>query len=273
MGQIVSLEEALAIRARLQAEGKTVVFTNGHFDLLHAGHVDYLQKAKALGDVLIVGLNSDASTRALKGGNRPIVPQDQRARLLAALACVDYVLIFEETTAKSLVEALKHELYVKGGDWGEDRIPPEAEVVTSYGGRVRILPYLPGHSTTKLIKTIVDRFVGASFSTHRKPDDLEGPVPGETDQRQVILKDAGGTLHERLHVVCRHLPTDFEPYGRRLRTAADCSCGCQNFVKLPEPLGFDWGVCINPRSPRSGLLTFEHQGCEFFEAKPEADVE
>ncbi|MDZ7413261.1 MAG: hypothetical protein ONB15_06970 [candidate division KSB1 bacterium] len=93
----------------------------------------------------------------------------------------------------------------------------------------------------------------------------------ETNQAQVILKDVGDTLHERLHVLCRHLPTDFEPYGRRVRTAADCSCGCQHFLKLPEPLGFDWGVCINPRSPRSGLLTFEHQGCEFFEAEAEID--
>lgn len=87
----------------------------------------------------------------------------------------------------------------------------------------------------------------------------------------VILKDIGDTLHEHLHTVCRHLPTDFEPYGRRERNAADCSCGCRRFLKLPGGLGYDWGVCINPRSPRSGLLTFEHQGCEFFE--PEVDEE
>ncbi|HIE39758.1 MAG TPA: D-glycero-beta-D-manno-heptose 1-phosphate adenylyltransferase [Anaerolineae bacterium] len=158
MGEIVSLEEALAVRDKLQAEGKTVVFTNGHFDLLHMGHVDYLQRARGLGDVLIVGLNSDASTRALKGEKRPVVSQSERARMLAALACVDYVVIFEETTANSLVEALKPDLYVKGGDWDKGRSPPEAEVVASYGGQVHILPYLPGHSTTKLIETIVDRF-------------------------------------------------------------------------------------------------------------------
>ena len=158
MGEIVSLEEPLTIRARLQIEGKTVVFTNGHFDLLHLGHVDYLQRAKELGDVLIVGLNSDASTRALKGENRPIVSQGERARMLAALACVDYVIVFEEMTANSLVEALKPDLYVKGGDWDKGRTPPEAKVVTSYGGQVRILPYLPDHSTTKLIETIVKRF-------------------------------------------------------------------------------------------------------------------
>ena len=158
MGEIVSLEEAQAVRAKLQIEGKTVVFTNGHFDLLHVGHVDYLQRARALGDVLIVGLNSDVSTRALKGEKRPIVPQGERARMLAALACVDYVVIFEETTANSLVEALKPDLYVKGGDWDKGRTPPEAEVVAGYGGQVRILPYLPQHSTTRLIETIVERF-------------------------------------------------------------------------------------------------------------------
>jgi rfaE bifunctional protein nucleotidyltransferase chain/domain len=158
MGEIVSLEEALIARGKLQIEGKTVVFTNGHFDLLHMGHVDYLQRARELGDVLIVGLNSDASTRALKGEKRPIVPQNERARMLAALACVDYVLIFEETTANSLVKALKPDLYVKGGDWGEGRAPPEAEAVASYGGKVCFLPYLPEHSTTGLIETIVERF-------------------------------------------------------------------------------------------------------------------
>lgn len=131
MGEIVSLEAALAVRAELRAGGKTVVFTNGHFDLLHVGHVDYLQRAGQLGDALIVGLNSDA---------------------------VDYVIIFEETTANNLVEALKPDLYVKGGDWGEDRTPPEAKVVASYGGQVRILPYLPEHSTTRLIEAIVERF-------------------------------------------------------------------------------------------------------------------
>ncbi len=158
MGEVISLEKALAIRDKLRAEGQTVVFTNGHFDLLHLGHVDYLQRARELGDALIVGLNSDTSTRTLKGEKRPIVPQDERAQVLAALACVDYVVIFEETTANSLVEALQPEVYVKGGDWGKSRTPPEAEVVTGYGGRVHILPYLPNHSTTRLIETIVERF-------------------------------------------------------------------------------------------------------------------
>lgn len=88
----------------------------------------------------------------------------------------------------------------------------------------------------------------------------------EADPDKVVLENTGDTLHERLHVVCRHLPTDFQPYGKRLRNGADCSVGCIHFLKLPGNLALDWGICINPRSPRSGLLTFEHQGCEFFEA-------
>jgi len=92
-------------------------------------------------------------------------------------------------------------------------------------------------------------------------------MPNEPELPEFIFSNLGETLHERLHTVCRHLPTDFEPYGKRVRNGLDCSCGCRHFLKLPGKLGYDWGVCINPRSPRSGLLTFEHQGCEFFEAE------
>jgi len=91
----------------------------------------------------------------------------------------------------------------------------------------------------------------------------------EPNESEFILNDVGDTLHDLLRTVCRHLPTDFEPYGKRERNAPDCSCGCRHFLKLPDKLGYDWGVCINPRSPRSGLLTFEHQGCEFFDAEVE----
>jgi hypothetical protein len=96
---------------------------------------------------------------------------------------------------------------------------------------------------------------------------------GETERPPVILGDGGDRLHDLLHTVCRHLPTDFEPYGQRERNAADCSCGCRHFLKLPDPLSYDWGVCIQPRSPRSGLLTFEHQGCGFFEAESKAEID
>jgi len=159
LGVVVSLEEALTIREKLRAESKTVVLTNGHFDILHVGHVDCLQRAKALGDVLIVGLNSDASTRLLKGEKRPIVPQEERAQLLAALQCVDYVIIFEETTAERLLAALKPETYAKGGDWAVEDLP-ETKAIAEYGVRIEILPQVPSRSTTDIIATILARYRG-----------------------------------------------------------------------------------------------------------------
>jgi len=158
MGKIVSKEEAAIICERLRAKGKAIVFTNGHFDLLHVGNLDCLERAKALGDVLVVGLNSDASTRLLKGDKHPIMPQEERARLVAALECVDYVVIFEERTAENLLKALKPDIYAKGGDYGEGKELPEAKVVAEYGGRVEILPYLPNCSTSRLIETILERY-------------------------------------------------------------------------------------------------------------------
>jgi rfaE bifunctional protein nucleotidyltransferase chain/domain len=151
LGQILTLAAALSWR---QAIG-VLVFTNGHFDLLHVGHVRYLQAARALGDALLVGLNSDPSTRARKPG-RPIVPQEERAELLAALACVDAVTIFDELTACALVAALRPEIYVKGSDWAQPGgpQPPEAAVVAGYGGRVVYLPYIPERSTTAIIERI-----------------------------------------------------------------------------------------------------------------------
>jgi rfaE bifunctional protein nucleotidyltransferase chain/domain len=157
--KVLSLEELLPIREHLKAQGKTVVLTNGHFDILHVGHVDCLQRAKALGDVLMVGLNSDASTRLLKGEKRPIVPQEERAQLLAALQCVDYVIIFEERTAERLLAALKPEVYVKGGDWAIEDLP-EAKVIAEYGIRAELLPQVPSRSTTDIIETILTRYGG-----------------------------------------------------------------------------------------------------------------
>lgn len=160
MGRVVGWAEAVGESARLRAEGKVVVFTNGHFDLLHYGHVRYLQEARALGDFLIVGINDDASTRALKGPGRPLFPAEERAAVVAALACVDRAVIFPGVTAEALVEALQPQVYVKGGDWSPQEAgrrpegPPEARVVRRYGGRVVFLPYLPGHSTSDLIARI-----------------------------------------------------------------------------------------------------------------------
>ena len=132
-----------------------VVLTNGHFDLLHVGHVRYLQAARQLGDALVIGLNSDASTRARKPG-RPLVPQEDRAELLAALGCVDAVVVFDELTAEALIERLRPDVYVKGGDWGREGgpRPPEAELVTEYGGRVVYLPFVPDRSTTLIVERI-----------------------------------------------------------------------------------------------------------------------
>lgn len=148
--------------ARRQAEGERGVFTNGCFDLLHLGHVRYLQDARSLGDFLVLGLNSDESTRQLKGAGRPLVPEMERAEILAALEVIDYVTIFGERTANALLDALRPAIYVKGGDYAHDGsagIPdtsrlPEAATVQAYGGTVRLIPYLPHHSTTELIAAI-----------------------------------------------------------------------------------------------------------------------
>lgn len=152
MGLVLSLDEAVAWRFN---QPGAVVFTNGHFDLLHVGHVRYLQTARGLGDALIIGLNSDASCAARKPG-RPLVPEADRAELLAALGCVDAVVIFDDLTANGLVEALQPEIYVKGGDWGGlgGPLPPEAGTVEAYGGRVVYLPYVPDRSTTLIIQRI-----------------------------------------------------------------------------------------------------------------------
>lgn len=146
---------------RRQGKGERGVFTNGCFDLLHLGHVRYLQEARALGDFLVLGLNSDESVALLKGSGRPLVPASERAEILAALACVDYVVIFPEKTANAIVEALQPAIYVKGGDYagaqeGEPDLTrlPEAASVLAYGGTVRLISYLPGHSTTELIAAI-----------------------------------------------------------------------------------------------------------------------
>jgi len=145
--------EAVEFVRRLRDGGKTVVFTNGVFDLLHVGHVRYLQQARALGSALIVGLNSDQSVRANKGPGRPIVPQDERAEVLAALDCVDAVVVFDEETPHELIAALQPDVLVKGADWAEDAIVGRA-IVEAHGGRVIRIPLEPGRSTTALIDKI-----------------------------------------------------------------------------------------------------------------------
>lgn len=155
----MSLETLRRLRPEWRAAGQRVVFTNGAFDLLHVGHVRYLQAARALGDLLVVGLNSDASVRGYKGPSRPLISADERAELLAALACVDYIVIFDTPTATALVEALAPDVYVKGGDYGDGMAVagkplPEADAARAAGGAVEIIPFVPGRSTSGLIERI-----------------------------------------------------------------------------------------------------------------------
>ena len=144
--KVVALEE---LPPRLAGRG-TVVLTNGCFDLLHAGHLKTLEAARALGDVLVVGVNSDVSVRRLKGPGRPLVPQEQRALLVAALECVDFVVVFGELTAERLVQAVRPQWYVKGGDYRLDRLP-ETEAARRVGARIVLVPPEPGLSTTGLL--------------------------------------------------------------------------------------------------------------------------
>ena len=139
--------------AQAREVGERVVFTNGCFDLLHPGHVSYLRSARALGDALVVGLNSDASVKRLKGPERPVVPEGDRAAVLVALESVDAVVVFEEDTPVRLLSELKPAVYVKGGDYRVEDLP-EAKVAAKVGAEVRILPFEPGYSTTALIERI-----------------------------------------------------------------------------------------------------------------------
>lgn len=155
--KIVNLSDLLALRERFRLEKKTVVWTNGCFDLLHPGHVRSLQSAKALGDVLVVGVNEDKSVTALKGPARPVQPCSARAEVLAALECVDYVISFHELTPEAIIEKLRPDVHCKGADYASGKKPvPEAELVKSYGGRIAYLPLAEGFSTTELVARLRD---------------------------------------------------------------------------------------------------------------------
>lgn len=151
--KILKSDQLAAAVAAMKAAGKTIVFTNGCFDILHAGHVRYLTAARKLGDCLVVGLNSDQSVRGLKGPNRPVNSQEDRAEVLAGLVAVDIVTIFEEQTAEELVRRIKPAVYVKGGDYQEDQLP-EARLAAQYGGRTVLIPAVPGRSSSNIIKKI-----------------------------------------------------------------------------------------------------------------------
>ncbi len=152
--KILPLKRLAAVRKRLKSEGKTVVFTNGCFDLVHGGHIRLFRSAKKLGDVLIVALNSDASVRRLKGPQKPVFPLRERQEVLAAMSDIDYVTSFAEATPRRIIAALLPDVLVKGGDWGPGEIIG-AEEVEAAGGRVVRAPYLRGHSTTNIIAKIL----------------------------------------------------------------------------------------------------------------------
>lgn len=151
--KIKTLREIKPELEELKSQGKKIVFTNGCFDILHRGHARYLQTARSLGDYLVVAVNSDRSVRAIKGPERPIVSEDERAELLAALECVDGVLIFDEDDPLEVIRYLVPHILVKGGDWPEDRIIG-ADVVKEAGGEVKRIPFVEGYSTTDIIRKI-----------------------------------------------------------------------------------------------------------------------
>lgn len=137
--------------------GKKLVFTNGCFDIIHFGHINYLEQARQLGDILIVGINSDRSVRTIKGDKRPLISEEERARIISSLRFVDYVVIFDERTPISIIKAIQPDIHVKGGDYSAEELP-EYSTVKSYGGKVVILPYIPGKSTTGIIDKILSTF-------------------------------------------------------------------------------------------------------------------
>lgn len=148
-----SVDELSAMSAQARKAGRVVVFTNGCFDLVHRGHIYLLRQAKALGDILIVGLNSDVSVKTIKGPDRPIMPEADRIELIAALEMVDYVVVYSEPDPYQIIAAIKPNVLVKGGDWSADEIVG-ADVVEQNGGRVAVVPYLPEFSTTQIIERI-----------------------------------------------------------------------------------------------------------------------
>ena len=155
MGRTLSNDELVELRGRWREEGKTVVFTNGCFDLLHPGHVRLLEAARAKGDVLVVAINSDSSVRRLKGPQRPVLPEQERAAILASLAAVDAVTVFSQQTPNELLERLLPDILVKGSDWSH--WIAGREIVEAAGGKVFPIPVEPGYSTTDLVNTILDR--------------------------------------------------------------------------------------------------------------------
>ena len=159
---IADLDQMISIVRRLRAEGKRIVFTNGCFDIIHRGHVDYLGKAKALGDILIVGLNSDSSVRKIKGEDRPIISEGDRAAVLSQLRSVDFVVPFDDATPEKLIHALVPDVLVKGADWRREDIVG-ADFVERHGGEIATIPLTEGRGTTRIIERILEIYGGKSI--------------------------------------------------------------------------------------------------------------
>lgn len=153
MEKLVEKENLNNIIKKLKSDNKKIVFTNGCFDILHAGHVRYLKESKKFGDILIVGLNSDISVKKIKGESRPINPEADRAEVLAGLEAVSYIVLFDETSPVKLLEEIKPDIYTKGADYTVETLP-EAKTVLSYGGKIEFIKFLEGRSTTKIIDKI-----------------------------------------------------------------------------------------------------------------------
>ena len=152
-GKLKSLEELKSIASQAKARGQKIVFTNGCFDILHRGHLHVLREAKALGDLLIVAVNSDGSVQRLKGPSRPVIGEVGRSELIAALEMVDYVTLFEETDPRRLIEEIQPDILAKGGDWRRDQVVG-GDIVERSGGKVAVIPYLKGFSTTEIIERV-----------------------------------------------------------------------------------------------------------------------
>jgi rfaE bifunctional protein nucleotidyltransferase chain/domain len=163
--KILKLEDLMITLKNLRKSGKRIVFTNGCFDILHVGHVRYLTEARAKGDVLVLGLNSDASVKSIKSDSRPVVNQNQRAEVLAGLACVDYITIFDEPDPLALIQAIKPDILVKGADWEETKIIG-TDVVKSYGGEVVRIKLVPDISTSGIIRKILKLYGTETADEH-----------------------------------------------------------------------------------------------------------
>jgi len=187
--KIKSWDELKEIVDRAKKSGRKVVFTNGCFDLIHVGHTRYLQEAKKYGDIFIVAVNSDSSVRALKGDSRPIVHEDERAEVLAALGCVDYVTIFSEFDPLKLITYLKPDFLVKGGDWAADSIIGK-EVVEAEGGRVIRVSVIEGAATTNIVQRIIDRYAGENV----KEAEAKVEVLKKAKSIRLLLLDVDGVM-------------------------------------------------------------------------------